>query len=35
VRGSKRKLTVKDTPFKTVMKVTYEGEDFEQIKKEF
>jgi hypothetical protein len=34
-RGKKRKLGIKDTPSLLVQKVTYQGEDFEAIKREF
>lgn len=34
-RGRNKKLGVKDTPANTVLKVTYQGEDFEKIKREF
>lgn len=34
-RGKKRKLGIKDTPSLLVQKVTYQGEDFESIKREF
>jgi large subunit ribosomal protein L24 len=34
-RGRKRKLGLKDTPYQVVQKVTYLGEDFEAIRREF
>lgn len=34
-RGKKRKLGIKDTPAAIAHKVTYQGEDFSAIKKEF
>jgi ribosomal protein L24 len=34
-RGKKRKLGLKDTPAAVAHKVTYQGEDFQAIRKEF
>jgi hypothetical protein len=35
VRGKKRKIGLKDTPAALAHKVTYQGEDFEAIRREF
>lgn len=35
VRGKKRKQGIKDTPAALAHKVTYKGEDFEAIRREF